>query len=87
MEEFLDKREIEDILQHLNIVGSGVNDLDFQVSVCLCANCSDIDFWNVGDLVLRERFRSSVDLVGDGLWSGSAIGKIVLDTEIVLWTY
>lgn len=85
-EELLDQGEVEDILEHLSVVGSAVDDLDLEVSVGVCANLREIDIGDICDLVGLESLRGLVDLVGDALGRGATVGQVVLDTEIFVGT-
>ena len=84
LEKFLDQREIKDILQHLDVVCGGINNLNLQVPISLCANCSNVDFWDVRQLVGSQSFGSCKDLICNGLWSWSTVCKVVLDAKVIL---
>ena len=86
LEELLDEREIEDILQHEGVIFAGVNDLNLQITVGLGANGVDVDIWDIGNLVRGDSLGSLVDLVCDRLWGWSTVCEVVLDTKVVLWT-
>lgn len=42
---------------------------------------------DVGDLVLGDGLGVLVHLVGDALRGGAAVGEVVLDAEILSWSY
>lgn len=54
LQELLDEIEIKDFLEHIDIISSGVDDFDFQITVCLASDCGDIDIRDIGDLVFGE---------------------------------
>lgn len=83
-EEALDDIKVKDVLEHRNIVGSAVNDLDLEGAIGLGANGGDINVGNGCNLVRRERLGSLVDFVGDGLGGGATISQVVLDAKIIL---
>lgn len=87
LEELLDEVEIEDVLEHLDVVNSAIDDLNLEGAVGLGADGGDVDIGDVGDLVGGEGLGGLVDLVGDGLGGGATVGKVVLDTEVVLGTW
>lgn len=84
-EEALDQVEVEDVLQHLKVVGDGVDDLDLEGAVGASADRGDVDLGDVGDFVGGQGFGDLEDAVRDGLWGWTAVGEVVLDTEVVLW--
>lgn len=86
LEEFLDQVEVEDRFEHFHIVLRAVHDLNFQRTDFLRSNLREVDIWDIHDLIRRERLGGLVDLVRDALWSRSAVGEIVLDTEIFIRT-
>jgi hypothetical protein len=49
--ELLDEVEVEDVLEHLDVVLGAVDDLDLERAVCLGANGREVDIGDVGDLV------------------------------------
>ena len=81
-EEVFDHWEVEDVFQHLDVVGYGVNDFDFEGAVSLGADSGHVDVWDVGDFVFGKRFGGGEDLVGDGFWCRGSIGEIVLDAKV-----
>jgi hypothetical protein len=64
-----------------------VDNLDFERTIATRANGCGIDFGEVNVLVRGEGLGDLVDLVGDLFGGGGTVGKVVLDTEIVLGTY
>ena len=86
LEKLLDEREVEDIFQHLSVVGARIDDLDLEGTICLCANCVDVNIWDIGDLVGSKFLGCFEDLVCDGFWSWSSVCEIVFDSEIILWS-
>lgn len=42
-EEFLDSGEVEDVLEHGDIVGGAVDDFDLERTIGACANGGDVD--------------------------------------------
>ena len=62
-----------------------MDDLDLERPVGLGTDGDEIDVLDIGDLVGLEGLGRLEDLVGNTLWGGSAIGKVVLDTEIFIW--
>ena len=85
-QELLDQIEIEDLLQHGHIVRSRVDNLDLQWAIGLASNVRDLDVRNVGILVGGQGLGGFVDLVGHGLRSRSSIGKVILDTKVIVGT-
>lgn len=85
-EELLDQGEVEDVLQHLGVVGSAVDDLNLEVAVRLGANGRQVNVGDVGDLVGLEGLGGFVDLVGDTLGGGATVGQVVLDTKVLVGT-
>jgi hypothetical protein len=83
-EELLDQVKVEDVLEHVDIVGSAVNDLDLEGSVGVRADIGNINVGDRGNLVGGEGLGGLVDLVGDRLRGRTAVGQVVLDTEVVL---
>lgn len=83
-EELLDKVEVEDVLEHGNVVGSAVDNLDLEVAVGLGTNIGDVDIRNVGNLVGSQSLGELVNLVGNGLGGRATVGEVVLDTEVIL---
>lgn len=53
-EELLDQIKVKDLLQHLEVIGGGVNDLDLQGTIGLGANGGGVDIGNFGDLIGSE---------------------------------
>src|SRR5687767_8556269 len=88
LEERLDQVKVENILEHLKVVLSGVDNLDLKLATLLCANFAQIDVGNVGDFVGCEGLGGFVNLVRDALRGGCTIGKVILDTEVFggAWT-
>jgi hypothetical protein len=83
-EELLDQVEIEDVLQHVDVVGGAVDNLDLEAAICLGADGANVDVWDIGQLIGGQRLGGFEDLVGDGFGSRSAVGEVVLDAEVVL---
>ena len=50
-EELLDEVEVEDVLEHGNVIGSAVDNLNLEVAVGVGTNIGDVNVRNVGDLV------------------------------------
>lgn len=53
-EERFDHREVENVSQHLDVVGGGVDDLYFERTVGLTADVLEVDVGYFGDLVGRK---------------------------------
>lgn len=83
-EELLDQVEVEDVLQHGDVVGRAVDNLHLEAAICLGADSRDVDVRDIGKLVGCKGLGRVVDLVGDGLRSRSTVGKVVFDAEVVL---
>lgn len=47
-EELLDSVKVKDILEHGNVVGRAVNDLNLEATVCLSTNGLDVDIGDIG---------------------------------------
>ena len=86
-EEALDDVKVKDVLEHSNIVGSAVNDLDLEGAVGPGTNGGDVNVGDGSNLVRREGLGGFIDLVGDGLGGGPTISQVVLDAKIVLGAY
>jgi hypothetical protein len=84
LEECLDQGEVKNVLEHLYVVCARINDLNLQRTICLRANCGDVDIWNIGDLVGGEVFGSLEDLVRNRLGGWSTIRKVIFDSKIIL---
>lgn len=84
LEEIADEVEVEDLLHHGDVVGGGVDDLNLDGAVGLGADGGGVNIGDVNVLVGGEGLGGFEDLVGDGFGGGGAIGKVVLDTEVVL---
>jgi hypothetical protein len=63
-----------------------MNNLNLEVAVGLGTDRRKVNIGNVGNLVLGEGLGGLVDLVGDALGSGGTVGKVVLDTKVLLGT-
>jgi len=63
-----------------------MDDFDREGTIFLCANVGKVNLREFGDLVGREVLRSLKDLVRDTLWGWSTVGKIVLDTKVLVWS-
>jgi len=50
-EELLDQVEVEDVLEHSNVIGSAVDNFNLEVAVGLGTNIGDVNIRNIGDLV------------------------------------
>jgi hypothetical protein len=61
-----------------------VDDLDLQWAVLLRADFLEVDIGDVGNLVRGNVLGGFVNLVRDAFRGGSTIGKVVLDTEILV---
>lgn len=85
--ELLDSVKVENVLEHGNIVGSAVNDLNLERSIDLCSDSRDVDVGDRSKLVGSQRLGGIVNLVRDRFGSGAAVGQVVLDAEVVLGTY
>lgn len=83
VEEVTDKIKVEDLFHEVDVVGDRVDNFDLEGTIAASADLSDINVWDLGNLVGSQSLRGFVDLVGDGLGSGGAIGKVVFDTEIL----
>jgi hypothetical protein len=83
LEERLDEVEVEDVLEHLQVVLGGVQDLDLEVAILLRANLAQVDVWDVGDLVRGEGLGGLVDLVGNALGCRCTVGEVVLDAKVL----
>jgi hypothetical protein len=66
----------------LKVVLGRVENLNLEVAILLCANCAQVDVWDIGDLVRGERLGGLVDLVGDALGGWCAVGEVVLDAKV-----
>lgn len=82
-EELLDQVEVEDFLQHLDVVLGAVDDLDLERAVGLGADGGEIDVRDVGDLVRGDGLGLLEHLVGDTLGRGSTVGQVVLDSKVL----
>ena len=85
-EEGLDQREVEDRAQHLGVVGDGVDDLNFERAVGLGTDGVDGELGQLGDLVGGQGLGDGEDLVGDRLGGGGAVGEVVFDAEVRVWS-
>lgn len=85
--ELLDGVKVENILEHRGIVGRAVNNLDLESAVGLGADSSNVDIGDGGELVGGQGLGRLKDLVRNGLGGGATVGKVVLDTEVVLGAY
>lgn len=83
-EELLDDVEVEDFLEHNNIVGSAVDDLDFEGAVGIGANGGNVNVGDGSKLVRSDSLGRLIDLVRHGFGGRATIGQVVLDTKIVL---
>lgn len=83
VEEVTDKVKVKYLLHKLDVVGDRVNNFDFEGAIAAGADLSEIDVWELRNLVGSQGFGGFVDLVGDGFRSWSAVGKVVFDTEIL----
>jgi len=54
LEERLDQVKVENVLEHLDVVLGGVDNLNLEITVGLAANGGKVNIGNVGDLVLGE---------------------------------
>ncbi len=84
LKELLDGGKIENVLEHSDVVGGAVNDLDLEGSIHLGSDCRDVDIRDRSQLVGSQRLGGIVNLVRDRLGSGATVGQVILDTEIVL---
>lgn len=84
-EELLDKLKVEDVLEHGDIIGSAVDNLNFKGAIGLSANGVDVDVGDIGQLVRSQGLGGFVDLVRYGLGGGATVGEVVLDAEVVGW--
>lgn len=84
--ERLDEIKVEDLFHVVDIVLSGMDDLDREGSIFLCTNIGKVNIRELDNLVGREVLGGLKDLVRDALWSRSAVGKVVLDAEIFGWS-
>jgi hypothetical protein len=64
-----------------------VDNLDLERAIAARANGCGIDLGEVNVLVGCEGLGDLVDLVGDLFGGGGTVGKVVLDTKVVLGTY
>lgn len=82
-EELLDGVKVKDVLEHGDVVGGAVDDLNLEGAIGGCANGGDVDVGDGSKLIRRQGLGRLVDLVGNGFRSGTAVGQVVLDAEIV----
>lgn len=87
VEELLDSGEIENVLQHGGVVGSAVDNLNFERTVGLGANSLEVDIRDSGKLVGGQSLGGFEDLVGNRFGGRATVGQVVLDTEIVLGAF
>ena len=87
LQKALDEIEIENLLDHDEVVRDWIDDLDLEGSISLCADRCQIDVWKIRNLITGQVFSYIKDLVRHGLRCGGAIGQIVFDTEIILRSY
>lgn len=85
-EELLDEIEVEDVLEHVDVVSSAVDNLHFERAIGLGADGGDINVWDVGEFVGSQGLGDFVDLVGDRLRGRATVGEVVLDAEVVCGT-
>jgi hypothetical protein len=86
-EKGLDEVEVEDLFHECDIVGCGIDNFDGDWAIFFGTDGCKINIWNVGDFVGCKALGDLVDFVGDGFWCWSSIGKIVLDTKVLIRTY
>jgi len=63
-----------------------MNDLDREGIVFFCANIGKVNIREFGNLVGCKVLGDLKDLVRDTFWGRSAVGKVILDTEIFVWS-
>lgn len=85
-QEFLNEVEIKDLLHHVHIVSSRVDDLNLQWTVGLGANVGSVDIGNIRDLERDQILRVLENLVGDRLRGRSSISKVILDSKVGIRT-
>ena len=85
-EKLFDQGEVEDVLEHGDVVSCGVDYLNIQASVASEANGVDVYLLNLSNFVGCESLRGSKNLVCDGFWGWSSICEIIFDTKISVWS-
>jgi hypothetical protein len=84
LEERLDEVKVEDVLEHLEVVLGGVEDLNIEVADLLRADLAQVNIGDVGDLVGCDGLGGLVDLVGDAFRCRCTVCEVVLDTEVLV---
>lgn len=79
-----DQIEVEDALQHGEVVFGRVDDFHLEGAGIAGTSLAQVNVGDFGNLVLGQGFGGSVDLVGDALGSRSTVSEVVLDTKILL---
>ena len=83
--EFLDEGKVEYVFEHLNVIACGIDDFHFDGAIGSGAYGGHVDIGDIGYFVFGERFRSSKDLAGDGLWCGCSIGEVIFHAKVLVW--
>jgi hypothetical protein len=83
--ERLDEIKVKYLFHVVDIVLGGMDDLDREWTVFLCADIGKVNVREFGNLVGCEVLGSFEYLVRNTLWGWSAVGKVVLDAEIFGW--
>ena len=82
-QERLDKGEVEDRLEELDVVLDRVDNLDLAGAVLEGADLGEVDRGQVNDLVRGDGLGLLEDLVRDAFWRRGTVGEVVLDTKIL----
>lgn len=85
-QERLDKGEVEDRLEQLNIVLHGVDNVHLGGTVREGSNLGEVKRGEGDGLVASDRLRLFKNLVGHALWCRTTVRDIVFDTEIIVGT-
>lgn len=83
----LDGVKVEDVLEHSDVIGSAINDLNLESTISLGTNGGNVNVGDRGELVGSQSLGGLEDLVRHGLGGGATVGQVVFDTEVCLGTW